>query len=760
METDRFIAAISEELTLNPGQVEAAASLLESGATIPFIARYRKEATGSLDEVAVTAIRDRLNQLKELSDRKETVLKSLEKNGHLTDELKQKVLAADSLATLEDLYLPYKPKRRTKGVIAREKGLEPLATALFEQTGKDPQAAADPFIDPEKGFNTIDEALSGARDIIAETVNENEDARAALREIFFTKGIIKSWVAADMAEKGAKYRDYFDWEEPLTAIPSHRMLAIRRGETEDILHFRIQPDADQATALLESLFVKGDGPDAEQVRQAVKDAYKRLLSNSMETEARIRAKKTADTEAIRIFAENLRQLLLAPPLGTKRVMGIDPGFRTGCKVVCLDAQGKLLLTDTIYPHMSEKQRAAERDKIKSLCETYQIEAVAVGNGTAGRETEAFVKAIEFSPPPQVVMVNESGASVYSASEVAREEFPNHDLTVRGAVSIGRRLMDPLAELVKIDAKSIGVGQYQHDVDQKALKQALDDVVMSCVNAVGVDLNRASAQLLTYVSGLNAAIAKNIVAYREENGPFASRQALMKVSRLGPKAFEQCAGFLRIPDGDNPLDASAVHPESYPIVDQMAADLGAAVKDLMHSQNLRERIDISAYVTDAVGLPTLRDIMAELAKPGRDPREKFEAFSFAEGVETLDDLKPGMRLPGIVTNITAFGAFVDIGVHQDGLVHISQMADRYVKNPADIVSVHQKVQVTIIDIDRPRNRISLSMKTDAGLSPAPDRGNTEKTEKPRKSRPQKKPKTNKPETFNNPFADAFRKKGLK
>ncbi|MFP4532598.1 MAG: Tex-like N-terminal domain-containing protein, partial [Desulfobacterales bacterium] len=536
METDRFIAAISEELALNPGQVQAAASLLESGATIPFIARYRKEATGSLDEVAVTAIRDRLNQLKELSDRKETVLKSLEKNGHLTDELKQKVLAADSLATLEDLYLPYKPKRRTKGVIAREKGLEPLADAIFEQTGIDPGKAADPFIDPGKGVNTVDEALSGARDIIAETVNENEAARAALRELFLTKGIIKSWVAADMAEKGAKYRDYFDWEEPLTAIASHRMLAIRRGETEDILHFRIQPDADQAVALLESLFVKGDGPDAEEVRQAVKDAYKRLLSNSMETEARIRAKKTADAEAIRIFAKNLRQLLLAPPLGAKRVMGIDPGFRTGCKVVCLDAQGKLLHTDTIYPHMSEKQRAAERAKVKSLCETYQIEAAAVGNGTAGRETEAFVKSIDFSDAPQVVMVNESGASVYSASEVAREEFPNHDLTVRGAVSIGRRLMDPLAELVKIDAKSIGVGQYQHDVDQKALKQALDDVVMSCVNAVGVDLNRASAQLLTYVSGLNAAIAKNIVAYREENGPFTSRQELMKVSRLGPKAF--------------------------------------------------------------------------------------------------------------------------------------------------------------------------------------------------------------------------------
>ena len=760
METDRFITTIAEELSLNPSQVQAAATLLESGATIPFIARYRKEATGSLDEVAVAGIRDRLNQLKELWDRKDTVLKSLEKNGHLTDALKQKVLAADSLATLEDLYLPYKPKRRTKGVIAREKGLEPLAAAIFDQTGIDPAAAAEPFIAPENGVDTVDDALSGARDIIAEMINENEDARAALRELFFTKGVIKSWVAADMAEKGAKFRDYFDWEEPLTAIPSHRMLAIRRGETEDILHFRIQPDADQAVTLLESLFIKGDGPDAEEVRQALKDAYKRLLSNSMETEARMRAKKAADTEAIRIFAENLRQLLLAPPLGPKRVMGIDPGFRTGCKVVCLDAQGKLLHTDTIYPHMSEKQAAAEKKKIKSLCEAYEIYAVAVGNGTAGRETEAFVKAIDFSDPPQVVMVNESGASVYSASETAREEFPDHDLTVRGAVSIGRRLMDPLAEVVKIDPKSIGVGQYQHDVDQKALKQALDDVVVSCVNGVGVDLNRASAQLLTYVSGLNAGIAKNILTHREENGPFTERRELSKVPRLGPKAFEQCAGFLRIPDGKNPLDASAVHPESYPIVDQMAADLGVSVKDLIQSQDLREKIDISAYVTDTVGLPTLRDIMSELAKPGRDPREKFEAFAFAEGVETIDDLQIGMKLPGIVTNITAFGAFVDIGVHQDGLVHISQMADRYVKNPADIVSVHQKVRVTVIDIDHARNRISLSMKSEAGAAADTAKKNAGPSPKEGKGGPKKKKKANKAESFNNPFAEAFMKKGLK
>ena len=761
METDRFIISVAEELNLKTGQVEETAKLLDSGATIPFIARYRKEATGSLDEVLVAAIRDRLNQLKELSDRKDTVLKSLEKNGHLTDDLKQKVLAADSLAVLEDLYLPYKPKRRTKGVVAREKGLEPLAITIFKQTGTDPETAAETFIDPEKGVNTAADALAGARDIIAEMVNENEEARAALRHLFLTKAIIKSWVAADMTEKGAKYRDYFDWKEPITGIPSHRMLAIRRGETEDILHFRIQPDEDRAVSMLDALFVNGNGPDAEQVRLAVKDAYKRLLSNSMETEARISAKKRADAEAIRIFAENLRQLLLAPPLGAKRVMGIDPGFRTGCKVVCLDAQGKLLHTETIYPHMSEKQAEAEKRKIKALCHEYEIEAIAVGNGTAGRETEAFVKAIDFGNPPQVIMVNESGASIYSASEAAREEFPDHDLTVRGAVSIGRRLMDPLAELVKIDPKSIGVGQYQHDVDQKALKQALDDVVMSCVNGVGVDLNRASAQLLTYVSGLNAAIAKNIITHREANGPFRSRQELTKVPRLGPKAFEQCAGFLRIFDGENPLDASAVHPESYPVVDKMAADLDVSVTDLMKRPGLRTNIDISGYVTETVGLPTLRDILEELAKPGRDPREKLEAFAFADGIESIDDLQPGMKLPGIVTNITAFGAFVDIGVHQDGLVHISQLADRYIKSPGDIVKLHQKVQVTVIDVDRQRNRISLSMKPGAGLTAASEKENTGGSTKAKKtSQKTKNHHENKRQAFNNPFADAFVKKGLK
>ncbi|NOY69706.1 MAG: RNA-binding transcriptional accessory protein [Deltaproteobacteria bacterium] len=713
MENKLLLKKIAEEQNLGLPQVEAVAALLADGATIPFIARYRKEVTGSLDEVVVAAIRDRLNQLRELADRREAILNSLEKHGHLTDELKAKVLAAESMAVLEDIYLPYKPKRRTKGVIAREKGLEPLAMLIFEQKGTDPKSAAAPFVDPEKGVESLEAALSGARDIIAEIVNENNEARACLRHLFFTKATVKSRVLPDKEELGAKFRDYFEWEEAVATIPSHRLMAIRRGETEGVLSFRILPDEAAALTILEDLFVKGNGPDAAQVRLAVKDGYKRLLSNSMETEVRVHAKLKADSEAIRVFAENLRQLLLSPPLGARRVMGIDPGFRTGCKVVCLDRQGKLLHHDTVYPFMSEKKAAADAKKIKSLCERYEIEAIAVGNGTAGRETEAFVRAIPFSKPLTLIMVNESGASIYSASEVAREEFPDLDLTVRGSVSIGRRLMDPLAELVKIDPKSIGVGQYQHDVDQRALKQTLDDVVMSCVNGIGVDLNRASAQLLTYVSGLNVRIARNIVAHRDENGAFSSRKALMKVPRLGPKAFEQCAGFLRVAGGKNPLDASAVHPESYHIVNDMAKDLGATVDDLMKNPSLRAKIDIAKYVTPSVGIPTLKDILAELARPGRDPREKFEAFSFAEGIEKIADLLPGMKLPGIVTNITAFGAFVDIGVHQDGLVHVSQMADRFVKDPAQIVKVQQKVTVNVLKVDLARNRISLSMKSGTG-----------------------------------------------
>jgi uncharacterized protein len=763
MNNDTFISRIAEEQNINNNQVQAVASLLSEGATIPFISRYRKEATGSLDEVAVMAVRDRLNQLMELKERKEAILKSLEKHGHLTDELREKVLTAESMTVLEDLYLPYKPKRRTKAIIAKEKGLEPLALIIFEQKGANPFKEAESFIAPEKGVESVEDALAGARDIIAEIINENDKARARLRNLFFTKAVIKSRVASDMEEKGAKFRDYFDWEETVAGVPSHRMLAMRRGESEDFLNLDILPDEDEATAILENLFVNGEGDDSAQVKLAIKDCYKRLLSRSMETETRLHAKERADTEAIKVFVDNLRQLLLAPPLGTKRVMGIDPGFRTGCKLVCLDPQGKLLHYDTVYPHMSEKKALAETGKIKSLCEKFDIEVIAVGNGTAGRETEAFVKTVPFSKPVQVIMVNESGASIYSASEAAREEFPDHDLTVRGSVSIGRRLMDPLAELVKIDPKSIGVGQYQHDVNQKALKQALDDVVMSCVNGVGVDLNRASTQLLTYVSGLNAGIAKNIIAYREDNGPFKSRQQLTKVPRLGPKAFEQSAGFLRIHDGENPLDASAVHPESYYIVDAIARDLDTTVVDILRKSEIRNQIDVTKYVTDSVGIPTLNDILDELAKPGRDPREKFEAFSFADGIEKIEDLRPGMKLPGIVTNITAFGAFVDIGVHQDGLVHVSQMADRFVKNPADIVKVQQKVSVTVLEVDLARNRISLSMKSQAEKSGTGVENPGLKKAKNRKPKPKNKDKKNLSSgnaPFNNPLAEALIKSGLK
>jgi len=718
MNDNTFTSKIAREQNISNNYVQAVADLLEKGATIPFIARYRKEATGSLDEVAVTTIRDRLNQLREIENRKKAILKSLEKHGHLTDSLSRRVLAAETMAILEDIYFPYRPKRRTRAVMAREKGLEPLALVILEQDGTDPVEASAAFIDPEKGVELIEDALAGARDIIAEIVNEHDKGRAGLRNLFFTKASVESRMAAGMEEKGAKFRDYFEWKEPLSTIPSHRMLAIRRGEKEDVLNLDIRPDEAEAIALLENLFIKGQGADSDQVRLAITDCYKRLLSRSMETEARLHAKERADTEAIRVFAENLRQLLLAPPLGAKRVMGIDPGFRTGCKLVCLDRQGKLLHYDTIFPHLSDKKALEESAKIKSLCQRFGIQAIAVGNGTAGRETEAFAKAVPFSNPVPVIMVNESGASIYSASEAARKEFPDHDLTVRGAVSIARRLMDPLAELVKIDPKSIGVGQYQHDVDKTSLKQALDDVVMSCVNGVGVDLNRASVQLLTYVSGLNAGIANNIVAHREANGPFRSRTQLLNVPRLGPKAFEQSAGFLRIPDAENFLDASAVHPESYHIVDAMAKDLGATVPDLMKTPEIRSQIEVSRYVTEYVGIPTLNDILNELAKPGRDPREKFEEFSFADGIEKIEDLRPKMKLPGIVTNVTAFGAFVDIGIHQDGLVHISQMSDRFVKDPSDIVKVHQKVLVTVIEVDLARNRISLSMKSST-VHPDPD-----------------------------------------
>ena len=706
---NEHILKIAEELKLSTKQVIATTALLDEGATVPFIARYRKEATGTLDEVAVTAIRDRLAQLRELDKRREAILKSLEEMGKLTDELKKKIHAAETMTVLEDIYLPYRPKRRTRATIAREKGLEPLAQCVFAQDGIDLLAEAEYYVDSEKGVDSIDDALSGARDIIAEWINEDQKARTRMRELFSSKGVFKSKVVSDKEEEGIKYKDYFEWEEPVAKAPSHRILAMRRGEKEGFLTMRATPPEEDAISILESLFVKGENADSQQVKMAAHDCYKRLLSTSMETEIRLDTKKRADEEAINVFAENLRQLLIAPPLGQKNVLAIDPGFRTGCKVVCLDRQGKLIHNDTIYLHQSGKGPSGGPEKIIDLCEKHGIESIAIGNGTASRETEDFVRNLGLSDNIQIVMVNESGASIYSASDVAREEFPDYDITVRGSVSIGRRLMDPLAELVKIDPKSIGVGQYQHDVDQGALKHSLDDVVVSCVNAVGVEVNTASQQLLMYVSGLGPQLAKNIIEYRNENGPLQSRKELKKVSKLGPKAFEQAAGFLRIRDGKNPLDASAVHPESYNIVDAIAKDLEGSVLGLIQDEQLRKKIDCAKYVTDTVGLPTLNDIMKELAKPGRDPREKFEVFRFQEGVEKIEDVQTGMKLPGIVTNVTAFGAFVDIGVHQDGLVHISQLADRFVKNPSDVVKVHQSVNVTVLDVDTKRKRISLSLK---------------------------------------------------
>lgn len=744
------ILKIAQELTLSPHQVQATADLLDEGATVPFIARYRKEATDSLDEVAITAIRDRLEQLRELDKRREAILKSLEERGQLTDELKEKVLAAETMAVLEDIYLPFRPKRRTKATIAREKGLEPLAQLVFSQEIADPLAEAGVFVDPEKGVDSPEDALAGARDIIAEWVNEDQTARAKIRDCFFSKGLFKSKIITDNEEAGIKYRDYFAWEEPVSTAPSHRILAMRRGEKEGFLLLRVLPPEEEALQILDALFVKGDGPAPEQVRMAAHDSYKRLLSLSMETEIRLATKKRADEEAIRVFVDNLRQLLLSAPLGQKNVLAIDPGFRTGCKVVCLDRQGKLVHHETIFL-LSEKGTLEAGTRILAMVKRFAIEAIAIGNGTAGRETEAFILSLELPKTLQVVMVNESGASIYSASEVAREEFPDQDVTVRGSVSIGRRLMDPLAELVKIDPKSIGVGQYQHDVDQGALKNSLDDVVISCVNRVGVEVNTASKQLLAYVSGLGPQLAKGIVEFRNQNGPFRSREELKKVPRLGPKAFEQAAGFLRLQDGDNPLDGSAVHPESYPVVDAMARDLGCSVLDLMRQDLLRQKIDLQTYVSQKVGLPTLQDILEELSKPGRDPREQFETFRFTDGVEKMEDVRPGMKLPGIVTNITAFGVFVDIGVHQDGLVHISQLSDRFVKNPSEVVKVHQKVMVTVLEVDLARKRISLSMKSAA---PLPGPVNQSKGVKKEEKRPEKTPKSK--STFsNNPFAEALK-----
>jgi uncharacterized protein len=713
-----FVKEIAQELKLGSSQVEAVLGLLSEDCTVPFIARYRKEATGSLDEVAITNIRDAHERLTQLEKRREAIVKSLHERNLLTEELSGKLAVASNLSELEDLYLPFRPKRKTRASVAREKGVEPLAAAIFAFKVKEPLVMARDFVDLEKGVKTPEQALELARDIMAEWMSEDQVVRPRLRAYWLAHSVIKSKVAKGKEEEAQKYKDYFDWSERVSKLPSHRTLAMFRGESEGFLKLSLAPDDEEALIIMDKQFLKGIGDCAHQIELTVEDAYDRLLAPSMETELRTELKNRADREAIRVFSSNLQELLMAPPLGQQSIMAVDPGFRTGCKLVCLGPQGDLLCNDVIYPHFeggdgaSAARQAAER-KVLDYAKRYNVVAIAVGNGTAGRESETFLRAVNWSAhqlsTPQIIMVNESGASIYSASEVAREEFPDYDLTVRGAVSIGRRLMDPLAELVKLDPKSIGVGQYQHDVDQGALQRSLDDTVVSCVNSVGVELNTASKQLLAYVSGLGKQIAENIVKYRQENGAFKTRVELKKVSRLGPKAFEQCAGFLRIRDGSNALDASAVHPESYKVVETMAKDLGVKVQDLIVNAQVRGQIKIDKYVSDKVGLPTLRDIMQELEKPGRDPRAKLEAFAFAEGVNCIDDLKEGMKLPGIVTNVTAFGAFVDVGVHQDGLVHVSELADKFIKEPSEVVAVAQKVQVTVLQVDKARKRISLSLK---------------------------------------------------
>ena len=722
MEKNIFAKLIAQQLGIKESQVAGTLMLLDEGCTIPFIARYRKERTGALDEVQITAISDRYEKLQEIQKRKDTVIKTITELGKLTSDLEQRISACWDATELEDIYLPYKPKRRTRAQVAREQGLEPLAKLIMLQRERDPERAAERQLSTLHSKLSTEEALKGAQDIIAETISEDERSRQQLRNLFSRQAFIISKVVKAKADsdEAAKYSDYFDWEEPLKRCSSHRLLAMRRGESEGILRISITPDDDEAIERLKRHYVYGNTPCGRLVSEAVEDGYKRLLKPAIETEFAALSKEKADEEAIRVFAENLRQLLLGAPLGQKRVMGIDPGFRTGCKVVCLDAQGNLLHHEAIFPHPPINKRMESAMSIQKLIQKYQIEAISIGNGTASRETDTFVKDVlagryDINPSqqeratPQVFVVSEDGASVYSASKIAREEFPNEDVTVRGAVSIGRRLMDPLAELVKIDPKSIGVGQYQHDVDQTKLKHSLDQTVESCVNLVGVNLNTASQHLLMYVSGLGPTLAKNIIDYRRENGVFTSRAQLKKVPRLGPSAFQQCAGFLRIPDAKNPLDNSAVHPESYAIVEQMAKDQGCSVADLINHKDKREAIDIKQYVTSEVGIPTLTDIMHELEKPGRDPREQIEEFEFDKNVSTVDDLVEGMILPGIVTNITNFGAFVDIGVHQDGLIHISQMANRRIAHPTDVVKLHQHLKVRVIEVDRRRNRISLSLK---------------------------------------------------
>jgi uncharacterized protein len=706
MAANKNIDLIAKRLGLQEWQVENTIRLLDDGATIPFISRYRKEMTGSLDEVQLMHIKDEYERLKELDSRREAVIKSIEEQEKMTPELMQKINAAVTMAELEDIYLPYRPRRRTRATIAREKGLEPLAEIIFRQEELDPSHAAEAFLTDD--VPTVGDALAGAGDIIAEWINEDEEARKSLRYLFDKEAVIYSRVVKGKEADGNKFSDYFDWQEPLRKCPSHRLLAMRRGEDEGFLKLAIEPDEDNALGLLQKIFIRGKNESATLVGEAIKDSWKRLLSSSMETEFRNISKEVADLEAIRVFAGNLRQLLLASPLGEKNVLAIDPGFRTGCKVVCLDRQGNFLHNETIYPHPPQNQTALSIKKMLTLVNAYKIEAIAIGNGTASRETEDFIKYVKFENDIQVFVVSEAGASIYSASKAARDEFPEYDVTVRGAISIGRRLMDPLAELVKIDPKSIGVGQYQHDVDQQKLQNSLDDVVMSCVNAVGVEVNTASSHLLTYVSGLGPQLAQNVVDYRTENGPFKSRKELLKVKRMGAKAFEQSAGFLRIRNAENPLDRSAVHPESYHVVEKMSKDLGCEVMEMINNEAKRKEISLEKYITPVTGLPTLKDIMDELSKPGRDPRSKIKEFSFAD-IHVMEDLVQGMVVPGIVTNVTKFGAFVDIGIKQDGLVHVSNLSKAYVQDPSTVVKLHQHVMVKVLSVEIDRKRIQLSMK---------------------------------------------------
>lgn len=707
---DQFAERIRTELGIETAFVRNVITLLETGATIPFIARYRKEMTGSMDETVIMKIRDRLVQLKDLDSRRTTILNSLKEQGKLTPELEEAVMNAMTMSELEDLYLPFRPKRKTRATMARDKGLEPLAKIIMSQRYDDPEHQAERFIDPEKGVHSVEEAISGASDIIAEWISEHAYARKRIRNLFRKEALIKTKVVKGKDEEGATYQMYFDYHEILARAPSHRILAMLRGEAEGFLRLSIDVEHETGFEILHSIFIKAENASSELVKAAIRDGSKRLLYPAMETEMRQWAKENADLDAIRVFSENLRQLLLAPPLGQKKVLAIDPGYRTGCKIVCLDQQGRLLHNETIFPHPPQNEVKEAVHKIKSLVNAYKIEAIAIGNGTASRETERLIRSIPFETDIIALVVNESGASVYSASPIARKEFPDFDVTVRGAVSIGRRLMDTLAELVKIDQKSIGVGQYQHDVDQNALQHSLEETVVSCVNLVGVEINTASEELLTYVSGVGPNLAKNIVTYRNQNGPFHSRDEFRKVTRFGEKAFEQAAGFLRIRDAANLLDQSAVHPESYAVVDRMTRSLNTTIGNLVAEPELRSRLRLEEFVDERTGIPTLQDIMQELARPGRDPRKKFELFEFAKDVHKMEDLRPGMKLPGIITNITRFGAFVDIGVHQDGLVHISQLANRFIRDPNEVVKLNQKVMVEVLEVDIPRKRIQLSMKT--------------------------------------------------